>query len=509
MSYICSIAVIYAFPTIILFSKLIKKIFVFVINDTRPSNYIDDKINVKTNNKIRSNSYGFVLLATVFLTLTPQFWIPVMLGYVDVVGVGVIFAILILHFRVNLLEKSFKELILLGLLISLLIILRRWYAYWVVGYFVAATSQEIFGFLRNRGSFENLATALKKIGLIGITSVASFFALASNIGIKMLKTDYADIYSAYRHSSTVLQHFEKLYSHFGLITIIICASGIVVMFARKNLRQRATFLSVLFIVTFYLFTNTQNIDLHHYYWVISILVIFAAAAIREIYCRLEKRFAKIVFVLIFAAICSANFATVFFQTTDGSLKSFSFAFSQTRIYPKTRSDYEQIHSLLLSLNDLTRDSNSKIYVLSSSISLNSSLLKNACFAFEPDLQPLASKILNTNDVDKRDGFPFQMFEADYVIVTSPPGFHLLPENQKVIGILAEQIVNQHTIGTAYNRLPLDFTLEDSSRVSIYQKKRAFNPEELQGISEIFINFYPEHREKFEFKREMIEKFSLY
>ena len=114
----------------------------------------------------------------------------------------------------------------------------------------------------------------------------------------------------------------------------------------------------------------------------------------------------------------------------------------------------------------------------------------------------------SHDVDKRDGFPFHLYKADYVVVADPPGYHLYPTDQRVIGVLAEQFLGQRSIGGAFSRLPAEFTLEDGRRVFIYQKERKFTAEELLTVSRMFTEFYPDKKAKFEISPEMIKEFSV-
>ncbi len=100
-----------------------------------------------------------------------------------------------------------------------------------------------------------------------------------------------------------------------------------------------------------------------------------------------------------------------------------------------------------------------------------------------------------------------LYKSDYVVVADPPGFHLLPEDQKVVVILAEQFLSKQTIGNAYVKLPFEFTLDDGRQVFIYQKERKFNSEELLKISRMFTEYYPNNKEKFEISSEMIKELS--
>ena len=118
-----------------------------------------------------------------------------------------------------------------------------------------------------------------------------------------------------------------------------------------------------------------------------------------------------------------------------------------------------------------------------------------------------NRLLVTHDVDKRDGFPWQFFQARYVVVTNPVGYHLAPENQRVVGLLAEELLRGEKLGQAYERLPFEFPLESGGKVYIYKKAKAFMAEDLQDISNIFVALYPDYRDKFEMRPEMIQALS--
>src|SRR5262249_16141403 len=182
-------------------------------------------------------------------------------------------------------------------------------------------------------------------------------------------------------------------------------------------------------------------------------------------------------------------------------------FPQLRSYPLKRNDLDQVYSLLHALNDLTRDSDDKIYILASSMALNASIVLSGCRELEPSLADLERKVMTTHDVDKRDGFPLQFFKARYVVVTNPVGYHLAPENQRVVGLLAEELIRGERLGPSYEQLPFEFMLEDDSRAYIYKRDKNFRAEDLRRISDNFVELYPEYRERFEIRPETIQELS--
>lgn len=482
-SYIMAVTLLFAFPAIVSFVLLMRKLR----GTDEPNNQFD--------------RFGLSLIALVVLGLSPQLWGPVLLGYPDVVGVVVIYLILWLHFRTDFTMQSSRSLWSLGLLLSFLVMLRRWYAYWVVGFFAAVILTEGWKWLREKGSRQQLEELTRKITKVVLISAGSFFVIATPIAWKMLTTDYRAIYSAYQQG----EHFHALYNHFGMLMMGLVVFGIIGSLRRER-RRMAVFLCLQFAVTFVLFTRVQSIDHHHYNWVLATLAIFATLCLQDVLPLIRSAPAKAAYIALVVAISFANFLIVLAPGVEARLQPVAFALPKTRLYPKTRPDMDQVHLLLNALDSITRPQNSDIYVLASSINLNSVILYEACHLFDPPLPDLQRRLLPVSNVDKRDGFPFQFLKAQYVVVADPIAYHLAPTDQRVIGILADQLLRGEGIGKAYDRLGYEFSLQGGTAY-IYRKSRAFDPSDLTALSDRFLHFYPDYRKQFEISPELVREVS--
>ncbi len=489
LAYILSIGVLFAFPTIVLFTWLMKE------------------LQARRANEKEADALIPFFIAIAIIGFSPQFWAPVLLGYVDVVGLAVIFIVLTLYFRKDLEDHSVRSMIALGLLLSLIVLLRRWYAYWVAGFLFAMFVTAWVGIRHNTHPIAQLRRRFQNLVVVGTTAFFSFFTLATPLAERILTTDYRDIHSAYRGSDSLLFHLSRLSHQYGLLFLTTSVLGLIRRVAIDEEKPVALFLAVQFVATFLLFTRTQLIDIHHYYWVSSILFIFAAFFWQELYGWLKGRVLKAAVVSSLIAVCLLNSLIVFHRNWNNLFGPADEIFPQLRRYPLERKDLDQVHQLLLTLNDLTRNSDNTIYVLASSIVLNGSIVRSGCSSFESALATLEQKILITHDVDKRDGFPFHFFNAQYVIVTNPVSYSLAPQDQRVVGVLAEQLLNGEQVGQAYEKLPFEFALEDDSRAYIYKKTKNFDAAALKHLSDTFVELYPSYRKKFELTPETIRALS--
>ncbi len=489
IAYILAIAASFAFPAIVFFTRLMAAIH---------------GGDARTN---KGNDLLLTLVAISVIAFCPQLWAPVLRGYVDVVGLNIIFIVLMLYFRHDLAEQTPRHLIALGFLLSLLILLRRWYAYWVVGFFCAMSVAALVSPLLDRTPMKTVQLRCQNILLIGATAVLSFFAIATPIAVEMLTTNYRDVYAAYRTGNSLFSHVGYLCEYFGIPFVVASVAGLLLMSAKERTRRIALFVAVQFAVTFILFTRTQDMGIHHFYWVSATLFLLTAFFLRECCSWLRTPLLKRTFVsgLIVAGV--ANFLSVFHPGVRDFFSPAIFAFPERYFYPLTRKDLDQVRNLLLTLDTLTRDSDGKIYVLTSSWTLNGDIARSGCHTFTPALVNLERNLLYTYDVDKREGFPLQFFQAQYVVVTNPVGYHLAPENQRVVGLLAEELLKGEGLGRSYERLPFAFALEDGSTATIYKKNTHFRANDLKRLSDTFVGLYPEYKEKFEIKSEIIRELS--
>lgn len=480
LAYILAVTLVYGISAIVLFSVLVGRISRDALSGIE-----------------QVGATWALLVPVVVLTLLPQFWVPVLAGYVDVAGLGVVFLILILYLRQDPLSIGYRRAVAIGLLLCLLIALRRWYAYWVVGFLVAAGVRAAWHAWRSAQSgTASPLRAVKYVIVMGFTGAAAFFVIAHSLALRMLTTNYADVYSAYRTSETRLEQLQQLYGHFGLLTLSMAALGAALALADKRLRAIAAFLLLQFIVSYALFSRVQDMSVQHFYLVLATVAIFSTLFALCVLVRLHKPQFRAAWLLLVASIGLANFLSVLYPPAEALRDKAGALLPAITSYPKTRNDLHEVHRLLTVLNELTQPSGARVYVLSSSHTLNSHMLARASAVAGPPLHELRQRIFHTHDVDKRDGFPVQLLEASYVVVTDPIGYHLAPKDQMVIGAIATQLLEQRGAGRAFEKLAWEFTLDRGEKVYLYRKRRPFEIAELDELEQIFLRRYPDRVAQF-------------
>ena len=479
LPYVLAIVNLYASPSILLFFLLFKIFY--------------------------SSSPGRQSLLPYLFSLTllflPQFWAPVLRGFPDVIGVLIITIILLFHFRSPLEKQTYINLLPVSFLLVLVVLMRRWYAYWVVSFFITLLFDGlIFRFPSYRFEIKKYMPALRNSLLIGIISGFLFFLIAGPVAKRMILTDYADIHSAYRDYDSLIVPLKRIYDYFGFIPICLFLFGAFLSILNQETRRRSLFLFLQLIFIFLLFSRTQNFGPQHFYLLIPTIAVFMSlVAVRILHPR--PRLYQIVFLVSLVFIYFVNFSCILIPRAYAYLERLSPPFSKVRYFPLVRGDIGALHDLLATLNRLIRSKNDLIYVLSSSYTLTEDILINAS---RMNHMTVHNHILPVHHVDKRDGFPRQFFEARYVVLGEPIQYHLNPNDQRVIGILGDQILQRKGIGASYVKLPYEFTLDNHVKVSIYEKKFPFRKTDIEDLMKRFISYYPDKKSKVKIDRLPLE-----
>jgi len=475
LPYILAIANLYALPSILLFFFLFKTTF--------------------SSSPCQQSSLPYLSVLT--LSLLPQFWVPVVRGFPDVIGVSIITMIMLFFFRHPIEEQTFINLVLVSFLLVLMPLMRRWYAFWVVSFFMTIFFDGfVFKYPAYRFEIKKYMPALRNILLVGIISALLFLLIATPLAKRMLLTDYADVYSAYRDYDSLIEPLKRIYYYFGFIPISLFSLGSFLSILNRKTRRFSLFLFLQLIFIFLLFSRTQNFGFQHLYLLIpGIAVFMSLIAIRILQSRPILH--KILFLVAFVFIYSINFSCVFIPKAYACFERFTSPLLGMRHFPLVRSDIGVFKDLLVTLNHLIQSKNDLIYVLSSSVVLNEDILINAS---RMNHMTIHKHILPVYHVDKRDGFPHHFFDAKYVILGEPIQYHLNPDDQRVVGILGEQILHQKKIGLSYEKLPYEFSLDNHVKVSIYEKKFPIRGADIEDLSELFISYYPDKRPKFKIYR---------
>lgn len=463
LTYAMTINNLYMLPTLLLIILLIRKILIDIHLDT--------------------NLTLFFAICVPFL-FTP-FTIPLMRGYLDSAGLFFIALIIIFIYSSKFIQRDFSRDLTFGMLIVFLLMTRRWYAYYIVSLLISfgfTSIIKIFIFDKNNKK-RNLISFFLHMLIVGLECLFVLGGFFKDFLIKSVSGNYSLAYSAWQKGSLLNKVMDSV-NYIGLVMCIFAIIGITFLLYKREKRFFACNLLLQVAIAYYLFNNVQSFGIHHYYLVVVPLCILLTVGVVRVMSIRFITINKIIASFVFILLCW-NFVQTYYPIFAAE-RNTNFL-SKATAYPRVRNDIQQIRKIVSYLNKLTENNGKKIYVLSSSANLNDGIISRA---YAPEILYAVPSMLKTNHVDLRDGFPNQFFHADYVVIADPIQYHLRPENQRVIGMLANSILN----GTFQNfKLLRTYHIENGVAVRIYEKNEHFHQADLNKIRAYFNKYY--HNEK--------------
>jgi hypothetical protein len=453
---------------------------------------------------------SFVLATAIILTLHPL-WVPVLQGRPDVVGFVVIGGILLLHFGKPLAEQRWNYLLTTGLLLCLLMLLRRWYAYWVMAFFPALAVAQGLDIYQRHGLWQQYVVTARNAVIIGLTFLVGLFGFALPFALRSLTTDYSEIYSAFRTGNSLFEAALSLSFYFGWPVFFGGLIGLFWLAARRETRAMAIFLLVQSFVAFVLFARTQDFNDHHYYLVFPAIAIGLGAVVIDIATWIRNGFWRAAALGTLFTVLLAGSSAVFIPKAAPISDVLGNLAPRFQWYPLVRNDFDVLDSLLDRLGELESRQQGDIYVVASSVDLNDTILQNYCRLGSRSLS-FCDRILASNNLDKRDGFPRQFLHASYLVVASPTQYVLRPDDQRVIGILEREVEAGRGIGGSFERLSGEFKFapplslippagrylpeyrkhrDAGFTVWVYAKVRPFEKTDLDALAAEFAKHYPD------------------
>ena len=485
--YISSVALLYFMPACILLASLFAHVY--------------DNKNIKF----------FVLLVTA--TFVP-FWRPILRGYPDIIILAPIIISLIVVLKNDFsLKINYKWAIILGILIWLPFLFRRWLIYTVFSLYLTLP---ILSFLW-ASKKQNYKNIIYNFVIAGASSL--FFVLFFQYDfIKMaLTTDYGYQYSAYQFSFPI--SLKYLIASIGYYITPFFILGI--FSSLKNWKEKSSKLCIISIINAVLillfFTRTQSPGTQHFIpilFFILIASIVGAIYLLDIIRSSIQPFVATAVATVILICCILVMAHTFYPSDSKlvhnnhetlskegvSIDIFQVMGTNKEIEILPFSDYpfrtNDLDKYLIIINFIKNqiDTNKKVLISASSQYFGRSILNT----ISKDHGIKIDSLHEVPQIDLRDDFQLTgSLNYDYVILSDPIQLHL-PHGQEVIRIFSTNILRAQNIGKAYKKTEFaTVTLNGNIKVDVYKRERDFSKDEVEQFIYQLVEVYPEweeHRE---------------
>lgn len=371
-------------------------------------------------------------------------------GFVDIGGLFICLLCFNLYYTKDGKKDGIWRYIVIGLLLVIVMLWRRWYAFFVVS-FVTAMIADCVLFKRK---WYNAAATVMVIGSVLVLCFRDFV-------IQRLMNDYGNLYAGYKFS--MMTDFKLITRYFGLIYIGMLAVCSVIA-AVKRKEKRTFFMWVQIVVCLFMFVSTQTHGQQHLLLYVPSLIILTLIIIKYI----TKEW-MLIGISLLAVIHSVNVYIPRKQPSNiQEIKSLS-AMPSFSMLTVRRDDTDEILALKRKLDETVYTGDS-LGVLASSFTLNEDILKNV----EPSLGVKTMRdnyIVSLPQVDSRDVDLSALYNVNYVLAAFPAQTHLAPGSQTVIEEAVRSFGEYTDIATAYEEVEGSETVIDDITVKLFHRVR--------------------------------------
>jgi len=159
------------------------------------------------------------------------------------------------------------------------------------------------------------------------------------------------------------------------------------------------------------------------------------------------------------------------------------------IRPRVRNDIETIRTIHRKIEKLVDENKNEksniVYCTASSEIINNDILNKA---FAPNFS--RKFIAFCSDVDLRDGFNKNFFDAEIILTATPPQTHLV-KGQKVVTELNALFYSENDFRKHYEKLD-SFSLDKGVTATLWQKISPLTSQDIIMVKNIFEAIYPEY-----------------
>ena len=381
-------------------------------------------------------------------------------GFVDIGGMFMCFLCFNLYFTKKGHKDGLWRYILIGILLTFMMLWRRWYAFFSVS-FLTAMIADCLLFKRK----------WYKAALSALTAAAVLLLFFRGFLTERLMQDYGSLYAGYKFS--VMTDFKLITRYFGLIfTVALAVCSVAAGIKKKE--TRTVFMWLQIIVCLFMFLSTQTHGQQHLLLYVPSLVMLTLIIIRHI--------SKEWMLIALSALALLHTVNVYIPRKQPSniqeIKHLALI-PDFSMLPVKRDDTEDILALKRKI-DTTVYEGDNLGVLASSFTINEDILKNA----EPSLgvKPIRPDyIVSLPQVDSRDRDLSALYNVNYILAVFPAQTHLADGSQTVVTEAVRSFEEYTDIATAYEEVPECASVIDGMTVRLFHRVRAETQSDIQAF----------------------------
>ena len=368
------------------------------------------------------NRFWYFLIGLSWCFTYPWLRMSAVLSQPDWFGLIFAFSILLLTLDFRFEKLDLPRFGLLFLATAAIILSRRWYLYFVVGYYFAYAVLVLVSSVKiaKAGRKQDAFLQVRNLVLFGLMSMAAMVILLWPMVSHILGYGYADRYSYYNGGGFAAE-ISLQFWRMGLLNLVLIGLGLWFCLKKRKLPALPCLAGFEIFLSMVLFTRIQNTGSHQMLLFLPgwfVLFLLGAAALAEtIDRRRNLKLAYWVFTLVFAVSVRCSPLT---SVALPDIVIDHFPLSATKEFVRLdkliydRKDLPQIQAIARWIDDHCADGEIS-YMIPHDMLYCPDHFKN-CLLPEA---PINNKLAFGFSVPGTHNFPMQFFEAKYVLTADP------------------------------------------------------------------------------------------
>ena len=414
------------------------------------------------------NRFWYFLIGLSWCFTYPWLRMSAVLSQPDWFGLIFAFSILLLTLDFRFEKLDLPRFGLLFLATAAIILSRRWYLYFVVGYYFAYAVLVLVSSVKiaKAGRKQDAFLQVRNLVLFGLMSMVAMVILLWPMVSHILGYGYADRYSYYNGGGFAAE-ISLQFWRMGLLNLVLIGLGLWFCLKKRKLPALPCLAGFEIFLSMVLFTRIQNTGSHQMLLFLPgwfVLFLLGAAALAEtIDRRRNLKLAYWVFTLVFAVSVRCSPLT---SVALPDIVIDHFPLSATKEFVRLdkliydRKDLPQIQAIARWIDDHCADGEIS-YMIPHDMLYCPDHFKN-CLLPEA---PINNKLAFGFSVPGTHNFPMQFFEAKYVITADP-----FPQTYVGSGEMSIKLNNQFlAVRDQYFELAETFDMGNGTTFTIWRR----------------------------------------
>ena len=371
-------------------------------------------------------------------------------------------------------KSLFRASLSLGLLLCLLFVFRRWYAFAAAGIAVSTLALVLMDLATERTSRAMmLARAFRAAAVVSFAALPLLCWFVFSWSRDLGQHDYANLYSSYRVALSA--DALKFVQTFGVAVLLLCIAGGAALYRFGKDRRLLFLVTASTLVACLLFMTVQSPGRHHYF----LLMPLFGSLLAGLSLVLARRWGVIAFAGMTLLL---GLGTALATRPMSSEYGFSPFAGHDDIKPRYQQNADELATLAQWL-DSPDNAGKKFCLVASSGVINQGMFAELWQILPSiDKRAFKNRMLRLGQVDSMDGPPgTAVMECEIFLVGVPFQVHLPAEQQFSMGIIQQEMVEGTGIGRAVGREPRIFPMGEGVEIRAYRAERKVTREEYDEL----------------------------